>query len=359
MAGQRWGQGTVYLRGTTWWIKFHKNGKAFYESSGSDSERDALRLLRERIGQAAADKFVPKEHRVMYADLKQGLVDDYKLNERRSLESLPYWMAHLNAYFGNDRAIDITGPRITAFINQRREAKAANASINRSTQALRRMFKLAVRARLISPSTVPYIPILDEPAREGFLEPGDFARLHDALPDYLKDFVEALYLTGWRTGELKSLEWRDVDTEGRTIRLRIENSKTKQARTIPLTGTLLGIISRAHDNRRPDCPHVFHDRGTPIGDFRKAWRNALECAELSGITPHDLRRSAVRNAIRAGVPQNTVMAQVGHKTSSMLMRYDIVSTDDLAAAAQRTEAYMAAHQSSNIIRLADHKKKTA
>ena len=27
MTSKRWGQGTVYLRGKTWWIKFFVNGK--------------------------------------------------------------------------------------------------------------------------------------------------------------------------------------------------------------------------------------------------------------------------------------------------------------------------------------------
>jgi integrase len=356
MARRKWGQGRVYPRGRRWWIKFYKNGEPFFESSGSESERDALRLLRKRIGEVAADRFLPQEHRLMYADLRRGLFEDFKLHERRSLESLPYWVAHLEAYFGNDRAIDITGPRVTAFINARREAGAKNATINRSTAALRRMFKLAVRARQVSPGTPPYIPILDEPVRDGFLEPGDFARLHDALPDYLKDFVEALYLLGWRSGELKTLEWRDVDIEGRIIRLRVEHSKTKQARTMPITGTLQGIISRAYDARRPDCPFVFHDRGQPIGDFRKAWRNALAYAGLSGIRPHDLRRSAVRNAIRGGTDEHIVMAQVGHKTRSMLMRYDIVSTEDLAAAAARTDAYISGHRTEKVVPINRGKK---
>lgn len=65
---------------------------------------------------------------------------------------------------------------------------------------------------------------------------------------------------------MRSLEWRDIGLEVRAIRLRPENSKNRQGRVVKLTGELMNIIARARDNRRPECPLVFHDNGTPIGD---------------------------------------------------------------------------------------------
>ena len=50
-----------------------------------------------------------------------------------------------------------------------------------------------------------------------------------------------------------------------------------------------------------------------------------------GLTLHDLRRSAIRNLIRARVPDS------GHKTRSVFDRYHIVSTEDVAAAMRRVE----------------------
>jgi len=140
--------------------------------------------------------------------------------------------------------------------------------------------------------------------------------------------------------------WEDVDRNEREIRLR--TSKNGQGRVLPLEGELWEVIQRrwvAREVKRSSgetfiSPLVFHRKGERIADFRKAWSKACKDAKCPGKLFHDLRRTAIRNMIRAGVPQSVAMSISGHRTIHTFLRYNITSQDDQRNALKATQDHV-------------------
>jgi integrase len=347
MSQERRGTGTIYQRGNTWWIQYSHRGQLYRESVHSHDKATANRMLNQRLREYAKSRVIgPTVEKVTLEEMRTAILDDYHLEGNRSIATIENFTDNLLAFFGpRARAIDITGDRVAAYVKARLDAGMSNASINRETACLRRMFKLMIDASRLSHDHVPKRPRLKEAEpRKGFLEPAEFAKLRDVLPAYLRDPVSFLYLSGWRKGAMCSLMWsRDAELEydsegnitGGSIHLAPENSKNKSPWTLPLTGELIEVIRSAWRNRKDGCPYIFHDSGVPIYDFRRPWRKACKAVGLDALLVHDLRRSCARNLVRAGVPERIAMSFTGHKTRSMFDRYNIVGDADLRFAMNR------------------------
>jgi integrase len=209
-----------------------------------------------------------------------------------------------------------------------------------------RSLRLAHDHQLL-PSLPKVRALTENNTRQGFFERPDLEAVVAALPDYLRDFTRFAYLTGWRKGEIISLRWTDVDRDAGAIRLRPEAAKTGRGRTVMLEGDLGELIERRWEARLFErngdirvAALVFHRDGKPVGDFKKAWATACRTAGVPEKLFHDLRRTAARNMVRAGVPERVAMAVTGHVTRSMFDRYNIVSEDDLRMATQKTTMYV-------------------
>lgn len=332
------GVGRTYLRGKTWWIAWYRFGRQVRESSHSTSQGVARKLLQERIAKGR----VAHEDRISFDDLTALVITDYEVKGRRSLYDLrTVRIPHLRRVFGGERASEITAARVRTYIAERKREGAANSSINRELGILKRGFKLAMQDGLIT--LAPHIAKLPETnIRRGFVTSEQFGAIAAKLPEDARDTARWLYLTGWRLNEALTLEWRDVDAEARQVILRGERSKTGQGRALPLGDELGEIIDRARTLRRLETPYVFHLNGKMRlrWSFSRVWRKAAQRAGLGGIMVHDLRRSAARNMVRAGVPERVAMAMTGHRTRSMFDRYNIVSGDDLIAAQARVRDYL-------------------
>jgi integrase len=375
------GEGSISKRGRIWWIKYYSRGRAVRESSGSESELKARSLLRRRLGEVATGVH-PQLRRVTYEDLRKAYVADYVTNQRKSLrldrEGNPRLdkVGRLDGFFDGYHAAEIDADLMREFTQKLQKEGLANGTINRSLSALRRMFHIAKRDGKLR--DIPHFPMLKENGpREGFFEPAQYAALLDALPDYLRTPLAIGYNTGMRRAEILGLRWEQVDFLRRVIRLNAGETKNDEGREIPITAELGAILREHRAKRLAGCDFVCFrlNRGgkaVPVGDMRKVWYNRccqlglgkmVEATDTAGATLfekprgpkskpkakmiyeglifHDLRRTGVRNLVRAGVPERVAMEITGHKTRSVFERYNIVSGKDVEDAGRKLEAFHA------------------
>ena len=340
-----------------WWIKYQVGGRPQCVSSGSEKKADAKHLLREREHRVDTGVAVTAPaNRVTFADAAADLVTDYTTNKRRSLRVVQLRLTkHLTPAFGHRRLMTITTVDVRAYAARRQTAGASNASVNRDLIILKRMCMLAMQAGKLM--VRPYIPLLQEHnVRTGFFEPDQAASVQRHLPAHLRGVAAFALVTGWRTpSEILPLEWRHVDLTAGEVRLDVGTTKNGEGRVFPLTTELRRVLADQQQvaetlkGERGLLPrHVFcYTTGQKAGQgitesgFNKAWRKARLAAGCPGRIPHDFRRTAVRNLVRAGVPERVAMQLTGHKTRAVFERYNIVSPGDLRDAAHRLDRYVA------------------
>lgn len=341
-----------------YYAQFYQNGKQVRVSTGKRVKQEALVELRRLMGRADQGLTpVTELRKITYGQLRDGLIASYQEKGNRTLyqtadgEETIGGLKALDAFFGYDDKN--SGPPVTAittdsgraFAKRQLAAGFSTAMINRSLACLRRMLAIAREDGKLQ--SVPVIRLLKEPpARRGFVTQKQFDELLAALPTHLRPLIQFLYWCGCRLGEARAIQWEQVNLQERLIRLEPDQTKNETARVIPLPSVVAEELSRI----KSKTGTVFDDT-----NLRTEWAKACTAIGLgtteeqesdegnkwsrySGLIIHDLRRSAIRNMIAAGNPENWCMAISGHKTASVFRRYAIVSTADITTAMQRVEA---------------------
>ena len=262
----------------------------------------------------------------------------------------------LKAFFAGKRLTELTPALIEQYRSwrkgtiSRRGKPVTPATVNRELACLKRMFSVARKGLILLKGGVPQDSPMasinidhENNERNRVFSKEGFDRLLAVAPAHLKPILLTALYTGMRRGELLKLTWDRVDLKAGMIRLRPENTKTQEARIIPLTKELTQMLQEftIHITKGGQrVPQVFTYGGKPIGSIRRAFETACQRAGIPGVVFHDLRHTFVTSMRRAGVNYFRIMAITGHRTMDVFKRYHTIDQDDLRLAVRQLDTYM-------------------
>jgi integrase len=184
--------------------------------------------------------------------------------------------------------------------------------------------------------------VLDEQGR--VKTPGEESRLLQHARPHLHALIIAALETGCRVGELLSLQWKDVDLDQNVWLLPAANTKTREARDVPITTRLKAVMEMRRldpaGKEHPPEAYVFgNDVGERAKSIRQAWRNTCRRAGIAGLTFHDLRREFASRLLESGAPAHEVRDWLGHSNITTTSRYLATTRIALQKARQRFEQH--------------------
>ena len=356
----RKGEGSIKLRGNVWWYRIPNpvpGGQPIERSCETADRVEALRIknralvesgVRQKCYQAARPATVGE------------VLDEYaaycETEKPRSWGSRESQIKHLREGFGPIIADELTTAQTDQFRATRRANGVEDSTVNRELQCLRAALRREMKS---TPPRVTQIPFMRLPSeidrvREGFIERPDYFAILAQLPASVQVILVCAFHTGARVGELKRIQWRQINWDRSIVELKPKTTKNREGRWIPIWGDMREYLERQkaiRDRDFPDCPWVFfwhHDGhhphaapGSRLGDFRQVWKDACTAAGFPNLLFHDLRRSAIKFADQeAGISSRLVRLMSGHKTESVYNRYNIGTANDIAKMGRELDEFV-------------------
>jgi integrase len=244
------------------------------------------------------------------------------------------------------------------------ERGVSGRRINAIMQAMRVAVRWAIdRGEL---DTDPFAKIGKAPERpkeKGVLTPSEERRLVTLATSDPREKAAVLLgaMCGMRRGEVRGLQWGDIDTENGEIHIvhnwqdleGVKGCKAGSARTVPLPEPVRNALEAVREFHRDPAPDAFvFDSTEKPGQphcpefFVNALRHCLETIGITAddqqkrnITLHSLRHSFVTLGRLAGLNDFEIQALAGHKSTAMMNRYSHGGqVVDMNSARQRLEA---------------------
>ena len=350
---------SLHKRGEVWWYSIGVNGKHYRGSCKTADERQAKEF-----------------HDTFKADLwRKGVMKD-KVRRTWS-EALKRWLAehaHKKSYaedlryakwwseqFEQRKIVyldEITPDEVKVIRdaevgrqhhrNIKAVRKVSPATVNRKLSFLRTVVNAAHREYLWLESRPLFKGFKENNERVRYLEPHEFARLVECLPEPYGAMATFAVATGLRRSNVAGLRWEFVNMERKSATFSELLMKNGKPLTVPLNETAMGAVRRQLGKGEV---YVFPrmDGGKVNGIPSKMWKKALAQAGITDFRWHDLRHTWASWLRQSGaVGLDLIQELGGWKQRSMVQRYSHLSVDHLAESANVLDGIFASSKGATV-----------
>ncbi|HOT46154.1 MAG TPA: tyrosine-type recombinase/integrase [Spirochaetota bacterium] len=234
---------------------------------------------------------------------------------------------------------------VSTFDNTKEGGRLSNATINRTMAVLSYFFNWAIKKDYYKSLNPFYMTKLREVnIREVKLSPEDIRGLFQLAQQQdirLYQIMMIALLTGMRRNEIFSLLWSEVDFASSHIRLSQLKTKSKKARSIPISPILRDILL-AIKNNNPSSDKVISNLTPDM--LRKGWNRLVAKAPFGKLDDgtrlrfHDLRHLFAQNLLNQGVGLEDIQSILGHESfETTQKRYAMFSRPDLQEKVSRID----------------------
>ena len=333
---------SIYKRGKVWWLAYIIDGKRIQKSIGHSKKIAELaksdievKIAKRRAGFFVSDKrltdYIPQFLSYVRVHVKPSTTKRYV-----------QIINHLSDFLGTledppAKLSQITPPIIEQY-KLHRLGFVKPQTVNYELTCLHHFFRYAVEMKYIQSNPTQEIKKIRKPQRKAprFLTREEIAKLLTKANPSLNNIIRFLLNTGLRWGELRSLEWNDIDWNERIIHIRIKENWSPKGgeRKVPINDTVISIIKSLP--KREDF--VFTTKtGSQVrqqGTWT-AFKLACRRAGIENATLHSLRHTFASHLVMAGVDLATVSKLLGHRDISTTMIYSHLSPDHLQQAVEK------------------------
>ena len=258
-----------------------------------------------------------------------------KPNKRTWSDDEQKYRDHISKELGKKKITQID-KRDIALLHSSITRKGHPTTANRVKALCSSVFSKAVEWGVTDSNPAISVKSNREHSRARFLEPHELPRLFNALEEEtnpsFRDFFVLALLTGARRGNLRSMQWNEIDFDTATWSIPGDKSKNGSTLKIPLVPEAAAILRSRKEGANPDSIYVFpaaradSKHGHMSGE-RKAWLRLLKKANLDNVRIHDLRRTMGSWQARNGANSVIIGRSLGHKSQQATAIYARVDID--------------------------------